>query len=336
MANGVTSTYALDLAGGLPQVLSDGANTYLYGLGRIAQQSAGGSEYFLADALGSVRQLVDASGTIAGTQSFDPYGNLLDSSGTLTNYGFAGEWTDDTGLQYLRARYYSSLQGRFITQDPFFGVLTQPALLTPYQYAFNNPVLRTDPSGKFVDTLFDIASVGYDIYTIADKNNRGCAVSWSDWAALGLDAFSLAIPFLPAGGMVFRFAAHADDLGNIAHLIDKSDDVIQLAARMENVREVGRTGELLAGITKNTERVESITQKAAYRIPDALNHTEKVIQEVKNVNNLSYTKQLRDFVAYSKKYGYEFDLIIRENTTLSESLITAIKNGDIFLKRKLP
>ncbi len=82
-ANGVTSTYALDLAGGLPQVLNDGANTYLYGLGRIAQQNAGGSEYFLTDALGSVRQLVDASGTIVGTQSFDPYRSPLDSSGSI-------------------------------------------------------------------------------------------------------------------------------------------------------------------------------------------------------------------------------------------------------------
>ncbi|MCL4561765.1 MAG: hypothetical protein M1281_14300, partial [Chloroflexi bacterium] len=65
-ANGVTTTYALDLAAGLPQVLGDGTNTYLYGLGRIAQQNASGNEYFLTDALGSVRQRVDASGTIVG------------------------------------------------------------------------------------------------------------------------------------------------------------------------------------------------------------------------------------------------------------------------------
>ncbi len=231
--------HALDLAASLPQVLGDGANTYLYGLGRIAQQNAGGSEYFLTDALGSVRQLVDASGTIVETEFFNPYGNLLDSSGTLTSYGFAGEWRDGTGLQYLRARYYSPDQGSFITKDPFSGVLAQPTSLTPYQYAFNNPVLRTDPSGEFVDTLFDIASVGYDLYTIVNKNNHGCAVSWSDWAALGLDALGLAIPFVPAvGGVVFRAAAHGDEVwdalraieefdkytGDVARFVSQSDD----------------------------------------------------------------------------------------------------------------
>ncbi len=222
----------------LPQVLSEsapqgyGTNTYLYGLGRIAQQNAGGSEYFLADALGSVRQLVDASGTIAGTQSFDPYGNLLDSSSTLTSYGFAGEWTDGTDLQYLRARYYSPDQGSFITKDPFSGVLAQPTSLTPYQYAFNNPVLRTDPSGEFVDTLFDIASVGYDLYTIVNKNNHGCAVSWSDWAALGLDALGLAIPFIPAvGGVVFRAAAHGDEVWDALRAIEGFDRYADDVAR---------------------------------------------------------------------------------------------------------
>jgi YD repeat-containing protein len=43
--NGVTTTYALDLTAGLTQVLSDGANTYLYGNGRIAQMNGVDSAY---------------------------------------------------------------------------------------------------------------------------------------------------------------------------------------------------------------------------------------------------------------------------------------------------
>ncbi len=35
--NGQTTTYSLDLIASLTQILSDGTNTYLYGLGRIAQ-----------------------------------------------------------------------------------------------------------------------------------------------------------------------------------------------------------------------------------------------------------------------------------------------------------
>jgi hypothetical protein len=54
--NATPTTYTLDLNVGLPQVLADGTNTYLYGLGRIGEQQPGGFAYHLPDALGSVRQ----------------------------------------------------------------------------------------------------------------------------------------------------------------------------------------------------------------------------------------------------------------------------------------
>jgi len=158
-ANGQTTTYALDLAGGLSQVLSDGTNTYLYGLDRLAQQNASGKGYFLPDGLGSVRQIANASGMAGDPWAYDPFGGSIGSSGSSA-YGFAGEWTDGTGLQYLRARYYSPEQGRFITRDPFPGILTQPSSLAPYPYALNNPATLTDPSGKFVP-IIAIAGIGF-------------------------------------------------------------------------------------------------------------------------------------------------------------------------------
>ena len=68
-------------------------------------------------------------------------------------YGYAGEWADPTGLVNLRARYYAPAQGRFLTQDPFPGMLAQPATLQPYLYVVNNPVLLTDPSGEIAPLL---------------------------------------------------------------------------------------------------------------------------------------------------------------------------------------
>jgi len=55
-------------------VLSDGTNSYTYGLGRISQQSGNTPEYFLGDALGSVRQLTDQAGAITYSKGYDPYG----------------------------------------------------------------------------------------------------------------------------------------------------------------------------------------------------------------------------------------------------------------------
>lgn len=149
-ANGTPTVYAVDLAAGLTQVLADGTNTYWYGLGRVAQTGPTQTHYFLGDALGSVRQLVSITGLVALRRDYDPYGNVLSSAGTAgTAYGFTGEWTDNTGLVFLRARYYAPGVGRFISADTI-GVRTMtPEASHRYVYGVNNPVRYVDPTGHF-------------------------------------------------------------------------------------------------------------------------------------------------------------------------------------------
>lgn len=129
--NGTATTYSLDLNSGLAQVLADGTNTYTYGFNRIAQVSETQTGYFLGDALGSVRQVVDPQAEILLAQSFSPYGEVLSSVGdyetaySYTPYfvwGQAGEMTDGTGLVNLRARYYDPGTGRFMSRDTWGGV----------------------------------------------------------------------------------------------------------------------------------------------------------------------------------------------------------------------
>jgi YD repeat-containing protein len=117
--NGQTTNYTLDLAGGLTQVLADGARTYLYGAGRIAQFTGENAEYFLGDALGSVRQLTDENGDLILARGYEPYGEVLEAGGEASSsYGFTGEWTDSyIKLLYLRSRWYSPQIGRFTTRD---------------------------------------------------------------------------------------------------------------------------------------------------------------------------------------------------------------------------
>jgi RHS repeat-associated protein len=147
-ANGVTTHYTLDLASGLTQVLSDGTNTYLYGLGRIAQQSAA-TAYFHGDALGSVRQMTDDAGDVSLAQSYRPYGEVLTSLGTANSpYGFTGEGRDASGLIHLRARYYAPSQGRFMSRDAWEGDNYQPMSYNLWLYVYVNPVNLTDPSGR--------------------------------------------------------------------------------------------------------------------------------------------------------------------------------------------
>src|SRR5207302_401565 len=83
---------------------------------------------------------------------------------------FIGQFTDDSSLSYLNARYMDSSRGQFLSQDPvFWGTqqkLTNPQSLNSYSYANGNPVTNKDPEG--LDALgFNIAiggEAGFGIY----------------------------------------------------------------------------------------------------------------------------------------------------------------------------
>ena len=150
---GITTTnYTLDLAVGLTQVLDDGTYTYLYGNGRIAQHDAAGLQYFHGDALGSVRLLTDANGDVTLSKSFQPYGEVLNTTGNgASSYGFTGEWTDSYNkLIYLRSSYYAPDTGRFLTKDLWQGNYFRPLSLNKWNYVEGNPINLLDPSGKWV------------------------------------------------------------------------------------------------------------------------------------------------------------------------------------------
>ena len=75
------------------------------------------------------------------TSEYDPYGEILASSGTNPGpFAFTGEWTDQNGLVHLRARYYDPVLGAFFNQD-FLETDNR------YSYVDGNPIDYTDPSG---------------------------------------------------------------------------------------------------------------------------------------------------------------------------------------------
>ena len=69
---------------------------------------------------------------------------MTSATGTAgTSFGYAGEYADsDTGLVYLRARYYDPATGQFLTRDPLVGETREA-----YGYVNGNPLNATDPTG---------------------------------------------------------------------------------------------------------------------------------------------------------------------------------------------
>jgi len=162
----VTTNYTLDLGTSLTQVLSDGSRTYVYGNGRISQYGIN-PEYYLADGLGSMRQLEFDGSRVTLAREYEPYGEVLNSAGgASTAYGYTNEYTSQ-GLIYLRARYYDPTIGRFMTKDTWGGNINQPMSYNAWLYVNSNPINFTDPSGHICLDPWAPSGVHFD-------PNRGC------------------------------------------------------------------------------------------------------------------------------------------------------------------
>jgi RHS repeat-associated protein len=87
--------------------------------------------------------MIDPSGSVVGQYTFGPYGDLKGGSGASTPFGYAGQYADpESGLQYLRSRYYDPSVEQFLSVDPLASVTGEP-----YSYTGDAPLDGVDPLG---------------------------------------------------------------------------------------------------------------------------------------------------------------------------------------------
>ena len=111
----------------------------------FSRSDSSGTVTPLQNALGSTIALIDGGGNIETSYSYDPFGNTSMSGLASSNPSqYTGRESESSGLYYYRARYYSTLFGRFISEDPlsFSG-----GDVDLYTYVFDNPIDFEDPSG---------------------------------------------------------------------------------------------------------------------------------------------------------------------------------------------
>lgn len=153
---GASTPYLYD--GENPATVS--GNLILNGLGpdeRYAEVGASATTSFLTDGLGSAIALTDASGSVTGSYSYDPYGATSQAGNSTTPFEYTGRENDGaTALYYYRARYYSPALGRFISEDPA-GLLGG---LNPYAYVGDDPISHVDPLGLWSVTVEAYAGFG--------------------------------------------------------------------------------------------------------------------------------------------------------------------------------
>ncbi|HEX7771477.1 MAG TPA: RHS repeat-associated core domain-containing protein, partial [Pyrinomonadaceae bacterium] len=124
--------------------------------------NSNGTRYTTPDHLGSPRVITNSSAGVVSRHDYMPFGEEIGSGvgGRTVGMGFgvaeglrnkftSHERDAETGLDYMQARYYQGLQGRFTSADPLLasGRPANPQSWNRYAYVLNNPVRLIDPTG---------------------------------------------------------------------------------------------------------------------------------------------------------------------------------------------
>jgi RHS repeat-associated protein len=147
LGNGLESTDLVTDGNG--NVVSD----YVYGGGNIiARLDANGEPiYYLTDSMGSVIGLVDGNGDRVSRIIYDGFGEVKsgdDGTSLGGDFRFQGQWLEtESGLYYMRARDYDAKTGLFLSRDAVDVQQQGVESFNPYQFAYNNPLIYSDPTG---------------------------------------------------------------------------------------------------------------------------------------------------------------------------------------------
>ena len=167
--------------------------------------------YYVLNAQGDVVRIVDGSRNVVASYSYDPWGKLLSSSGTLANVNplrYRGYYYDtETGFYYLQSRYYDPEIGRFINADSYASTDATGLLSTNmFAYCENDPVNKSDPTG---DVLLEMMLIGAATGVIRQMVidvacNAIAGRPLDDLSSIGTyaaAAFSGALSAIPGGGI---------------------------------------------------------------------------------------------------------------------------------------
>ena len=153
--NGRRTVYVWDGTNLRYETGGNGTHEYVYDPTGVHMMDG---NYYVKDGHGNVTGMYDANAEFVSDTYYDAFGNVAYGDAP-DPFGYSGEYHDsETGLIYLRNRYYDSSTGRFITEDPAKDGVNW------YSYCAGDPVNFADPWGNIrqEDDKYGIGSVVYN------------------------------------------------------------------------------------------------------------------------------------------------------------------------------
>ncbi|WP_143177394.1 polymorphic toxin-type HINT domain-containing protein [Cystobacter ferrugineus] len=206
--------------------------------GQLVGLVRGNSFHLLAtDARGTLMAELDGTPRLAS-----PFGNrtVHPDSAAIVDYVQKG-YDADLDLIRMGVRDYDPMINRFLTPDPLFleepeRCVDSPAECNLYGYAGGNPVAYVDPTGKALESVWDAASLGMGLVSIASwDENTSTLEKALDVVGVVADAAALAVPFVPGGaGAAIKGYRAVDKVVDVVKNTGKAGDALQVANKAES------------------------------------------------------------------------------------------------------
>ena len=297
-------SYAYDMAG-VRSSKTVGSTTYKFTTlsGLVTRQTGGGKTidfvydennqplamkynntlyYYVLNAQGDVVRIVNSSRSVVASYTYDPWGKIISSSGTLADINplrYRGYYYDsETGFYYLQSRYYDPEIGRFINAVSYASTDATGLLSTNmFAYCENNPAMRIDPTGELFWDILDVfmAALSWDDFLESPSLvNLG-------WAAL--DTLAL-LPGVPSSGYARR---GVEVVSSISHA-NKAKDVAKVGWKVgDDISKLTRAGNVPSWSTVRQRywKNEALTNYKEYSPEDLLRMSQGRAPLALNPNN---------------------------------------------------
>ena len=203
-----------------------------------------GAFFYTRDHLGSIREVMDSSGTMRARYAYDPYGRRTKQTGDVeADFGFAGMfWSSEVGLSLTHYRAYDPELGRWLSRDPLkHAEMNEGPNL--YAYVVNDPVNHIDPEGLCTgSTMCSCFGVNAPACIEAGITSAG---GGAGFAATAPQIAQRATPFVNAAvcqvstlpGYASAAPVYAQTISSIAPQVSRLPAVVNAIGNMTPARE---------------------------------------------------------------------------------------------------
>jgi RHS repeat-associated protein len=251
-----------------------------------------GTQYTLlhSDFLGTPLAQTNFANNEVVRKYYQPFGEQIGQG--AKDVGYTGHMYDDElGLNYMQARYYDPVIGRFYSNDPL-GALSHLQKgnvhgFGRYTYGNNNPYRFTDPDGKesldisIADELKVMAqSLGFS--GVNDANTNGPAAVTAAKHQIAADAGDIS-DVATAGAIVAAASGNVDAAGKLAVVATVTglteallgpdpvtDTGMEILANVTGAKSVGTVAKIVGGVASENKHVQGAIKAMDEAGQDAL------------------------------------------------------------------